>query len=449
MTRGADRAATVLAFAAVALMASVLIAHAAQVSPSTDDFCNRLNATSKTLSAAVQAAYAGWTGRVATTAILYATLAAADLFSLAVPGVLLALLFVYAAWQVATFATLEWTAGRPAVFALSLAALMAGLYPLTGQALFWITGGIVYTIPLVLLLAWLVVMRRMFVDGSAGRASAAGGFVLGVLVGNAIELVVPIALVYGASMLWLTRDQLSPATRRSVLSCIAGVVVGAMILAAAPGNLTRAGATGGSPVENLGLLGSLTMRIASTMADAGGAMLGAVVILIVSGIMASWGRNRSALGRSSESLVLVGGAMASLLPMLVAPDQFTPRNLYFLLVTLLVAALVFAAPRVAAIRSAPILVAALALAGAVGNAAVYARNIDDARAIRARLVEQDAELRKAALAGERDVVVPRIGLVPPPTVHFIELAADAERWDNRCVARHYGLGSVRTPGDKQ
>src|SRR5688572_12902331 len=276
MTRGADRAVTVLALAAVALMAGVLIAHATQVSLSTDDFCNRLSATSKTLPAAVQGAYAGWTGRVVTTAILYATLAAADPYSLAVPGVLLALLFVFAAWQVATFATLEWTAGRPAIFALSLATMMAGLYPLTGQALFWITGGIVYTVPLVLLLAWLVIMRRLFVHGDAGRAGTAGGFVLGVLVGNAIELVVPIALVYGASMLWLTRDQLSPEARRSVVSCIAGVVVGATILAVAPGNLTRAGATGGSPVENLALLGSLSMRIASTMADVGGAMLAAV-----------------------------------------------------------------------------------------------------------------------------------------------------------------------------
>ena len=438
---------TVLALAAVVLMAGVLISHAAQVSPSTDDFCNRLNATSQRLPETVQTAYTGWTGRVVTTAILHATLASADLFSLAVPGVLLAALFVYAAWLIATFSTLEWTAGRPVVFALSLATLMAGLYSLTGQALFWITGGIVYTIPLVLLLAWLVVMRRLFVDGNAGRIGAVSGFALGVLVGNAIEAVVPIALVYGASMLWLARERLSSATRRAVFACIAGVVVGAMILAAAPGNLTRVAATGGSLFENLRLLGPSSLRIASTMLDVGGVLLVAVAIMLGLGIMASRGRDRPAFGRSSETLVLMAGAIASALPILLAPDQFAPRNLYFLLVMLLVAALVFAAPRLAAIRSAPTLVATLALAGAIGNAVVYARNIDDARAIRARLVEQDALLRKAALAGERDVIVPRIGLVPPPTVHFIELAADAQRWDNRCVARYYGLKSLRTPGD--
>lgn len=451
MTSVADRAATALALAAIALMSGALIGQALQVAPSTDDFCNRLIATSQSLPAAVLEAYGDWTGRVVTTTVLYATLAAFDLFGLAPVGVALAMLFVIAALQVATLATVGSGASRMPAAAFALAAMMIGLYPLTGQTVFWVTGGIVYTVPLVLVLAWLIFMRRLFVGGDRGFGALAG-FAFGVIVGNAIELVVPLALVYGGSMAWLKRAELPAGVQRVALWRLGGVVVGALILGFAPGNLKRAAATAGSLGADPSVLGTELLRMVSTTFDVGGPMLAGVVIVACVGAWAVRSRafddsERASRRTATEPLVFVAGAIASLLPVLLAPAQFTPRNLTFALMALLAAALVFAIPPLARLRATPLVLAAIALAGAVGAAMVYGRNIEEARAIRASLLDQDRRLREAARAGLRDVVVPPVRIVPPPTVHFIELAADASRWDNRCVARYYRLASVRIAGE--
>jgi hypothetical protein len=34
------------------------------------------------------------------------------------------------------------------------------------------------------------------------------------------------------------------------------------------------------------------------------------------------------------------------------------------------------------------------------------------------------------------------------SVHFIELATDATRWDNRCIAQYYRVSSIRTMADR-
>jgi hypothetical protein len=447
MTRTADRAASVLALAAIVVMSGALVGHALQVSPSTDDFCNRLIATSQSLPAAVLTAYSDWTGRVVTTTVLYATLAAFDLFGLAPVGLALAMLFIVAAMQVATLATLGSGAARMPVAAFAMVAMMLGLRPLTGQAVFWITGGIVYTVPLVLLLAWLISMRRLFLDNDLGFGALAG-FAFGVLVGNAIELIVPIALVYGGSMLWLKRAQLTPAARRVAFWRLGGIVAGALILGLAPGNLKRAAATAGSLGTDPTILGAELRRMMSTMLDVGAPMLAGVAIVACIGTWLARSRKgddpRAPVQQAAiEAIVFVLGAIGSLLPVLLAPAQFTPRTLYFALVVLLVAVLVFAIPALSRVRAAPLVLAAIAFAGAIGSAIVYGRHIEEARAIRASLTDQDRRLREAARAGLRDVVVPPVRIVPPPTVHFIELAADASRWDNRCIARYYGLASVR------
>lgn len=442
MKRGSD----LLALASIAAMSAALIGHALQSSPSTDDFCNHLIATSLSLPSAVLAAYNDWTGRVVTSVLLYATLAAVDLFELRHVGAALAILFILASHQVARLATIGYSALLVPVTAVAMAAMMIGLYPLTGQTVFWITGGIVYTVPLALLLRWLVSMRRLFLTGDDGFGSASG-FVYGVIVGNAIELVVPLALVYGGSMLVLRRAELPASARRVALWRLSGVIVGALVLAMAPGNLKRASATAGSLGADPSILGQELVRMMTTTLEAGGPLLaGLVLVTLVAAIAARShaGDNMTQLTRqASEPIVLAVSATATLLPLLLAPAQFTPRNLYFALVTLLVAAFVFAIPPLSRVLRLSTILSIIALAGTLGAMVVYSRNIEEAGAIRKLLMEQDRRLRDAGPAGVSDVVLPPIGIVPPPTVHFIELSTDASRWDNRCVARYYGVESVR------
>jgi len=144
-----------------------------------------------------------------------------------------------------------------------------------------------------------------------------------------------------------------------------------------------------------------------------------------------------------EALALLAGALLSIAPVLAAPPQFSPRNGMFLLVGLFLAALALAMPVIARWRGAPLALAAAAAAGAVVASAQFTTDVRDARGLRAVLVAQDRMLRAAAAEGRRDVEVPPLAAPVPATIHAIELGTDPARWDNRCVARYYGLASVR------
>jgi hypothetical protein len=129
---------------------------------------------------------------------------------------------------------------------------------------------------------------------------------------------------------------------------------------------------------------------------------------------------------------------------LAVPPQFSLRNGFFLLLAWWLAALLLFVPRLIDRRGGALALAGLALVGSI----VATHHLRDdtlvSHAIKARVLELDGALRRAAAAGERDPVVPALRITPPRTVHAIELAADASRWDNRCVARYYGVDSVRS-----
>jgi len=148
-------------------------------------------------------------------------------------------------------------------------------------------------------------------------------------------------------------------------------------------------------------------------------------------------------GSGIEALLLFIGGLASFAPVLAVPPQFAVRNGFFVLLAWWLAALVLIVPRTLDRRGGALALAGLAL---VLSIVATHRLRDDtivSLSIKARALEFDALLRRAAAAGEREPVVPALGIAPPRTLHAIELAEEASRWDNRCVARYYGVESVR------
>ncbi|GIK86480.1 MAG: hypothetical protein BroJett026_19610 [Betaproteobacteria bacterium] len=432
-----------LAVAAVASALWVLVRHGLAIPASTDDYCNRLNALQGTLAQATLASYTGWTGRLLTTAVLYAVLRVVDLPDLAKVSAVLPALLAACAWMLAGAFGTRHRLDRLAIAALAFVALVLGTHRLLGQTVFWATGGIVYLVPLFLLATWLAMMARV-AGGRPPRGGAWSAFALGVLAGNAIELAWSALAIVGLAVLVHVRRQDAP--RASALAGLAGALAGGAVLAAAPGNFHRATATERSFSLDLPWLGGEYARmVGEVFAAAPGVPVGAALLVVLGAAVRTPSAATHLRQRALIAALLVAAAFASLLPVLAVPPQFAPRNGLYLLVLLLAAALAFAIPPLVSTRYGTLAIALFALAGSIVVSARFAEDTEIARVLQARWIGRDHALRAAAASGQREVVLPRLTVYPPPTVHAIELGEDPDRWDNRCVARYHGLAAVSVP----
>ena len=444
-----DRVA-VRASSAVVLVLFIALAAVALTSwPTADDYCNRVMVAEKGVGGAIQWLYFTWSGRLASGAPLYLTFSFVDLPALRWVSLALAGMLTLAAWQIASFLALEDRAARWPLFAFILASLALGLYPLLGQAVFWATGGIVYMLPLVLTLLWLVPVRRLL-HGRSLRGGAAYGFALGVAVGDSIELVWPILAAYLALVVPREWRSLPEKDRLSLQWRMAGVAAGALLLVAAPGNYVRATASPGSfEFEPVYLASSYVFMLYDIAANAW-PMVAIIVALAGALLLASHRLPDVEPARGSpsplrEASALAIGALLSIVPVLAVPPQYAPRNGLFMLVFALVAALV---PLVAwARRSAwrgPALrvLAGLAAAGALVASVELGADARLAAAIRERQLARDSALRQLPRAGKVDATVVPIGLPVPATLHYVDVSADRKEWNNKCAAKYYGLRSI-------
>jgi hypothetical protein len=435
-----------LAGTALAVTLWVLVRHGLAVPASTDDFCNRLNALQGTALEATLASYTGWTGRLVTTAALYLTLRTVDLPHLSIVSAMLPALLAMACWFLSGAFGARHLVDRLAIAAFAFVALVIGLHRLLGQTLFWVTGGIVYLVPLVLVSAWLSMMARI-AEGKRPVGGVMGALLLGLLAGNSIELAWAVLIVTGLAVLVHVRAQ--PQACRDAAAALAGALAGGIVLAVAPGNFHRATATERSFSLDAGYLAGEYVRMLREVLAAAPELVGATLVLVVLGFAVRPAvRVPHVAQRGLIASLLVLAALGSLAPVLAVPPQFAPRNGLFLLVLLFAAGLVMAIPPILATRYGTFAIATLAIAGALATSFRFVQETEAARVLQQNWVQRDALLRSAAAAGRLEVVLPRRPVWPPPTVHAIELGEDPARWDNKCVARYYGLSSVSAPPPK-
>jgi hypothetical protein len=432
-----------LAFAAIAITLWVMVRHGLAIPASADDYCNRINALNGSALEATLASYQGWTGRFVSTFVLYHALRLVDLPQLAAISSLLPLVLAAAAWLgAAAFGARHFT-DRLAIAAFLLVALVLGLHQLLGQVVFWATGGIVYLLPLLLLGAWLATMGRL-AQGMPARGGALGALLLGIACGNAIELVWGALLATGLAVLWHVRGD--PKCVRHAALALVGAIAGGAILAAAPGNYHRATATERSfDLDFAWLAGEYRRMLGEVFATAPGLVIGLVVLLAVGLVLRPPTLVTHWRQRTLVALLLAVAAFASLLPVLAVPPQFAPRNGFFLLVLLLLAAMAFAVPPILATRFGALVLSGVALLGALFVPPRFAEDTQMAQVLRSRWNERHHTLLAASGAGRKDVELPRLPFYPRPTLHALELGDDPSRWDNKCVARYYGLTSVIVP----
>ena len=435
----------VIVGALVLVLASVALA----TWPTADDYCNRVLVDEHGVGGALRWLFDRWSGRLVTSTLLYAAFASIDLPSLRWVSLAVCVLFAIAAYLMSMLVAPNDRGLRWPLCALVLASLVLGLYRILGQTVFWMTGGIVYMVPLVLTLLWLVGVRRIFLRQPPRGANVAG-FALGIVVGNSIELVLPIIGVYVLSMAAQRWRTLTVEARHAIAARVAGVVVGALVLVSAPGNYARAKVTPDSFRIDPAYLAGEYARMLSEIASRAWPMVAIVVVLAALSIVGAMVHRRHATTDSRpspwlESFAFAFGSFASIAPVLAAPIQFAPRNGLYVFVFLLVAALI---PFVASIEHTRRRTPAIAtiVAGAAA-AAIYASMplVDDAQAsaeFRDRQMARDLALRQLPHAENVDAVVDPFGLSVPRTLHFIELDADRTQWNNVCTAKYYGLRSI-------
>ncbi|MEP6656987.1 MAG: DUF6056 family protein [Betaproteobacteria bacterium] len=437
---------------AAAALAALLIALGSFNWPAADDFCNHVLVETRGYTGALHWLFFEWSGRVVTGVVLYAVAALVDIPALRAVSMVLAAGLVLVAWQITLFVVARPAPARWPLFAFILAALTLGLYPLLGQTVYWPTGGIVYLLPLILLLHWLLGARALLQSGDRGRGNMYW-FAMSFAVGNAIELILPIVASYAGVIALRRWRTLASAVRGALLWRAAGLALGAAVLIGAPGNYLRANATPGSfQLDPAYLVQQYAARIWAS-AEAGATLLaiaaGLIALPFVARLRTQWQRvNAEQPARAfkhEEAVALLLGAALSLTPVLAAPLQFAPRNGLYALVCVFLAALLPAARWVEDRATGRKAAATLALLAVVGTLVAGARLLTDMRAAEARRPAQlarDQLLREAAASGRKALTVAPIAPPAPVTMHAVDITPDPAQLVNWCVATYYHLGSV-------
>jgi hypothetical protein len=442
-----------------------------QVSPMADDFVNHLSVVrlggpiAYTLNV-----YQGWTGRLLST--LFLGMATVDLDVAGWVGALLGVTFgligIGSLWNFVEVEQLEGVrrlGGTPHYvwqLAIVLAGLWMGARELLSESVFWITGGIVYALPMAIGLVWLALAYRLahappqrisYLKMAMWTAASAG-------VGTAHELLscaLGFAIVALIASSWCTLRERPRGALFGLTAGLVGLLAGTLTLLAAPGNFARAQTAqrvlypgvekllvGATQVAALGLLPfcqSMLMGLAS------GAILYASASQVDSKTTArpyvAWG-----------SVLVVAGA-ASLLPLLPVANVAPARAFFFLSVLTYAGALQLGyagSLRLGHWRSTEIGIPhpfrGLRLAGLVLLCFYIVQisfDIQAAHLLKLQLTGRTEALR--ALRGTQTIVtVAPLQGQRPSTVYYDDITADPDYSTNQAVAGSFDLAGVRLLG---
>lgn len=456
--------------AAAACVASLLplVVLGLQLSPTADDYVNhlRLLDTGGPIGFTVQL-YQFWTGRILSSLIL--SVAIANLKLTPLLGALLGIAYIAcgAVLVLMLYDVFELDGAhlpRGVVRTLwSVAVAVAGLWIATRQFLsetvFWVTGGVVYVLPLSFGLAWLVVAYRLAHSASTRRLPTVIFIVwslTSLCLGTAHEEL-SCALAFAAALLMLKRwRQMRYKVDGALLNLLVGffgLAVGTLVLLAAPGNYVRADYAPHPELSDpLGILqGVFQLTVIALAPFSASYLVGLVVgaVLFASGAAGSRATARTLF---AWGMVLIGAGAASLLPLVPLVNFAGPRTFFILSVlTWAGAAIVgYAICLDLALRRRQltgrtqsyslIRLTGLAMLG------LYLLQISNEIQLASFLQRADGARSQALASIENKdtlVEVAPLNVTLPMTVHYNDVGPDPNGFINQAVAREFGLAAIR------
>jgi len=390
--------------------------------------------------------YVGWSGRVLPfliSGIALSSETARKVFQLlTVPCFLLYSAFAYYL-ATGTIPRLGRAGGR---HWLLLAAVLWLGAPVASETIVQTTGSIAYLWPAAAGLALLCLFREARDRAHQGQQVSGGwgvrvGLLLaGIVVGTGNEQLFAGMAVVLAGWGWLLWH--GGRLRYLPPECwfgLAGLILGALILVAAPGNYIRLGRPQNEGVAILSMLARYGMYLGGAYfglgaGDAGRALWLGIAVIALGGVFAVNG------DRGKEAGIWVAGSLATLAPMLPLVNFASPRTT-FLPVTFLVIAVLTAFPRKSDSgrpSAASWLVAfSMAMLVAIDGLVGWAAN----RALAVEMAARIKIVQAAAAEGRNEVVVPYFATVPSRLTAMFNPQLDAEFVG--ILARRYGLANGR------
>lgn len=442
--------------AAVLWIGGYLVALGYHTWPVADDYCNIVSVDRRGVFGALADLWFQWSGRLGSSLVLY------GLFGL-IPFGLLHWASALAGASVLVLAGLilrltgPWAPPMrwPALLVI-LQLLVFCAFALLGQTVFWVTGWVVYHVALLYFVGWLCFLSRdMKQAGNPSVAATALRFGAAIVAGNLMELLWMPAIACLLS-LWRRAGPARPLdASHPLLPSILGWGVGACILAAAPGNYARAGATAGSfSIDMADKVLTYGAMLQTAFLSGHGWMLSLILVLALIALCVPGvpGRAQFVTRRDGPSAraLLVGGLL-SVAPMLAVPGQIAPRNGYFLVVFVVAAGVAAWREVLSGAHSANNAGRVLLIVAVLGTCLltpVLGQALDRQRDAYAMLEARHEHMLSAAAGASGVVSVAPVDYQRiPGTVHFMELAVTPEGYPNTCVASVLGLPGVVLSAD--
>lgn len=232
-----------------------------------------------------------------------------------------------------------------------------------------------------------------------------------------------------------------------------GYVMGAFILASAPGNAVRTAAAGAT---NLGLLTRLSLTrtyyvaliidyLPSIYPLLFGIVVASVPLILSNGDVSEIGHDRL----RSRGLLWMGSAIASTLPFVLLPAFGSARTAFIPAVLLVVAAL-SCIPHEASSgwdHVPSVAVSGLLIMLLLATSLSVYRADRSARALSAEIRSREVFIESERARGVRNVVIPRLVTSPAYGVFMIDIPSNPSKFDiyiNETMAKLYGVESIRT-----
>lgn len=394
--------------------------------------------------------YKGWSGRIFSMTLWYAALINVEMIPLV--SIFLSLIFSITCCLVAKFLPLNGLSKKEPylIWLILIITFWISMWPFLSHCVYWVTGGIVYIVPLFLGLLWSKFLLDLKIKNVPLNPLLL--FLFSIIVGMGQE---QISFSLGFIALFiLLKDwkHLSRDKRKVFFILVFGVFLGSLFTLAAPGNFNR-GAKGLSfnPEAVVNNSFFVILRVIESFWKKASICLisGIFQVLIFRRLYKNSPKNlENKLSLSNWIFFWVGASISSMIPFFFVPSLMATRNFFFPVFFLSVMSLGIPYYFVEKLNELPnqFFKKALPILIGISFFGIFTFLISKeyllSSSLKVALNKRDLILRNPKNRGNK-IILDKINQKLPKTIFYSEISDDPSHWHNKSIATFYGLKSIR------